>query len=159
MTWILRIASIYLTKLSWNDTVLQLKNVLQLLEHLEKGQHLKIKHSVIMYCILEFQRVKPLVSLPPVSVHVPAICDSSISKVVNGQLGFNSQKRLEILLFTTASRPALEPTQRPIQYIPTALSLGVKQQRREADHSPLAPMLRMGGTIPSFTHTSSWRGV
>jgi hypothetical protein len=38
--------------------------------------------------------------------------------------------------FTTASRTALEPTQPPIQWIPGALSLGLKRPRREADHSP-----------------------
>jgi hypothetical protein len=35
----------------------------------------------------------------------------------------------------TGSRPALGPTQRPIQWIPRALSLGVKRPGREADHS------------------------
>jgi len=30
----------------------------------------------------------------------------------------------------------LEPTQLPIQWVPGALSLGVKQSGREADHSP-----------------------
>jgi hypothetical protein len=41
-----------------------------------------------------------------------------------------------MFIFTTASRPALEPTQPPIQWEPGALSLGVKQPRRRADHSP-----------------------
>jgi hypothetical protein len=43
---------------------------------------------------------------------------------------------LGIFLFTTASRPALGPTQSPIQWVPRALSLGVKRPRCEADHSP-----------------------
>jgi hypothetical protein len=43
---------------------------------------------------------------------------------------------LGIFLFTTASRPALGPTQPPIQWVPGALSLGVKRLGREADHSP-----------------------
>jgi len=34
------------------------------------------------------------------------------------------------------SRLALGPTQPPIQWVPGALSLGVKQQGHEADHSP-----------------------
>jgi len=33
---------------------------------------------------------------------------------------------------------ALDPTQPPIQWIPGALSLGIKRQEREADHSPLS---------------------
>jgi hypothetical protein len=43
-----------------------------------------------------------------------------------------------IFLFTTASRTVLGPTQPPLQWIPGALSLEVKLQRREADHSPLS---------------------
>jgi hypothetical protein len=38
-------------------------------------------------------------------------------------------------LLTTASRPALGPTEPPIQWVPWALSLGVKWPEREADHS------------------------
>jgi hypothetical protein len=41
-----------------------------------------------------------------------------------------------IFLFTTESKSPLEPTQHPIQWVPGALSLGVKRPRREADHSP-----------------------
>jgi hypothetical protein len=52
-----------------------------------------------------------------------------------GVLGFNSQQGLGIFLLTTASRTALRPTQPPVQWVPGALSLGVKQQGREADHS------------------------
>jgi hypothetical protein len=37
-----------------------------------------------------------------------------------------------------SSRPALGPTQPPIEWVPGALSLGVKRQEREADHSPSA---------------------
>jgi hypothetical protein len=52
-----------------------------------------------------------------------------------GVLGFDSQQGLGIF-FTTASRTVLRPTQPPIQWVPEALSLGVKRQGREADHSP-----------------------
>jgi hypothetical protein len=38
-------------------------------------------------------------------------------------------------LFTTASRPALGPIHPPTQWVPGALSLGVKRPVREADHS------------------------
>jgi len=38
--------------------------------------------------------------------------------------------------FTTASRTDLGPTQPPIQWIPGALSLGVKRPGRQTDHSP-----------------------
>jgi tRNA U34 5-methylaminomethyl-2-thiouridine-forming methyltransferase MnmC len=49
---------------------------------------------------------------------------------------FKSRQSLRICLFTTAFRPALRPTQPPIQWEPGALSLGVKRLSREADHSP-----------------------
>jgi hypothetical protein len=50
--------------------------------------------------------------------------------------GFKSGQGLGIFLFTTASRPALRPTQPTIQWVPGALSLGVKRPRHEAEHSP-----------------------
>jgi hypothetical protein len=53
-----------------------------------------------------------------------------------GVLWFDSRRELGIFLFTTASRTALGSTQRPIQWVPGALSLGVKRPVREADHSP-----------------------
>jgi hypothetical protein len=53
-----------------------------------------------------------------------------------GVLGFDSQRGLGIFIFTTASRTALGTTQPPIQWVPGALSLEVKQPGFEADHSP-----------------------
>jgi hypothetical protein len=43
-----------------------------------------------------------------------------------------------IFFFSTSSRPALGSTQPLIQWVPGALSTGVKRQGREADHSPPA---------------------
>jgi hypothetical protein len=53
-----------------------------------------------------------------------------------GVLGIDSWQGLGIFLFTTVSRTALGPTQPPIEWVPEALSLGVKRPGREADHSP-----------------------
>jgi hypothetical protein len=53
-----------------------------------------------------------------------------------GVLRFDSRRGLGIFLFTTASRTALGPSQPPIQWVPGTLSLGVKRQGHEADHSP-----------------------
>jgi hypothetical protein len=48
---------------------------------------------------------------------------------------FESWQGLRIFLFTTVSRPALESTHSPIQWVPVALFPGVKRPGREADHS------------------------
>jgi hypothetical protein len=49
--------------------------------------------------------------------------------------GFESRQGLGNFLFTTASRPGLGPIQPPIQWVPGALSLGIKRPGHEADHS------------------------
>jgi hypothetical protein len=67
--------------------------------------------------------------------------DSSVSIVLGYGLD-NQGSRVRFLagagnfFFTTVSRTALGPTQPPIQWVPGALSLGVKQLGCEADHSP-----------------------
>jgi hypothetical protein len=53
-----------------------------------------------------------------------------------GVLGFDFRRGLGIFFFTTASRLALGPTQLSLQWVPGALSLGVKRPEREADYSP-----------------------
>jgi hypothetical protein len=67
---------------------------------------------------------------------------------------------LGIFLFTIVSRRALGPTQPPVQWVPGALSLGVKRPGREADHSPpssaevknawnytATPLIRLHGVV------------
>jgi Zn-dependent protease with chaperone function len=56
------------------------------------------------------------------------------------------QEKWWLLLLANASRPALAPTQPPIQWVPGALTPEVKRPGREADH--LVPRLRMLGAIP-----------
>jgi hypothetical protein len=58
------------------------------------------------------------------------------AELLAGWSGFESRQRPGIFFFTTASRPALGPTQPPVQLVPGALSLGVKRPGREHDHSP-----------------------
>jgi hypothetical protein len=68
---------------------------------------------------------------------------------------------VEIFLFTTPSRTALGPTQPPIQWVSGALSLGVKRQGREADHSPLSSA-EVKECVELYLHspsTPSWRGA
>jgi len=64
--------------------------------------------------------------------------DSSAVLALNYELddrNFEIRRGLGMFLFTTVSRQALGPTQTPIQWLPGALSLGVKRSGREADHS------------------------
>jgi hypothetical protein len=64
---------------------------------------------------------------------------------------------IKTFLFSTASRPALGPTQPPIQWVPGVLSPGVKRQGREADHSPqTSAEVKNGEAIPPLPHTSTW---
>jgi hypothetical protein len=73
-----------------------------------------------------------------------------------GRPEFNSRQGQEIFLYATASKPALGPTQPPIQWVPGALS-EVKRPEREADRSPSSSAeVKNGGAIPPLPHTSSW---
>jgi hypothetical protein len=54
-----------------------------------------------------------------------------------GRPGFDSRQGQEIVLCSTASRPALWPTQPPIQLAPGALYLALKWRGREAYHTHL----------------------
>jgi hypothetical protein len=70
---------------------------------------------------------------------------------------FESRQGLGIFQFTTASRPALGPSQPPLQWVSGALSVGVKRQGREADHPP--PSNAEVKAIPPFPNRPSWRGA
>jgi hypothetical protein len=65
-----------------------------------------------------------------------------MSKYVTAQLG------QEIFHYSTVSRPAMGPTQTPIQCAPGNLSQAVKRSGREADHSlPSNAEIKNGGAI------------
>jgi hypothetical protein len=77
-----------------------------------------------------------------------------------GVLGFDSRRGLGIFLFT-ASRPALGPTQPPIQCVPGDLSLGVNRPECEADNSPTSSA-EVKEWVELYLHspnTPSWRGA
>jgi hypothetical protein len=57
--------------------------------------------------------------------------------------GPGSIRSIARFFLSTASRPALGPTQPPIQWVLGALSPGVKQSMREADHSPTSRMVEL----------------
>jgi hypothetical protein len=65
-----------------------------------------------------------------------------------------------MLLFFTASRPVLGPTQPPIQWVLGVLSPGVRWLGHGADHSPLpSAEFKNDRNIPPFPHASSWRSA
>jgi len=58
-----------------------------------------------------------------------------------------------------ASRPALRPTQHPIQWVTGALALGVEWLGcKMTIHLHLLPTFGMSGAIPPFSYKFSWRG-
>jgi hypothetical protein len=76
---------------------------------------------------------------------MPLLCNGSRDSVVSiatcyglddRGVGVPSPGRVKNFLFSMSSRPALESTQPPIQWVPGALSPWVERPGREADHSP-----------------------
>jgi hypothetical protein len=65
---------------------------------------------------------------------------------------------LEIFLYSTTSKQPLGYTKPPIQWVPVALSRGVKRPARETDHSsPSSADVNNDGAIPPLPHMSSCR--
>jgi len=61
-----------------------------------------------------------------------------------------------LFLFPTASRPALDPTHSPIQWVSGAPSLGLKLPEPEADHSPASSAeVYMPGAVVLLPNMSS----
>jgi hypothetical protein len=63
------------------------------------------------------------------------------------------------VLFYTVSRPALGPTQPPMQGVPGTLSLGVKGPGCEADHSPPSSVKVKNAWNYTTTHPIRLHGV
>jgi hypothetical protein len=101
--------------------------------------------------------------------HFPYVCVkyrnrySSVAATTDyvraGRPRFDCQQ-WKMLLFSTVSRPALGPSQPPIQWVPEALSRGVRRQGHEADHSPpFSAEVKNGEVKPPLPHTSSWHSA
>jgi hypothetical protein len=65
------------------------------------------------------------------------IRDSSVGIATGRTAGDRFRQGQECFLFSTMSRPALGPTQPSIQWVPGAVSHGVKRLWREAGHSSI----------------------
>jgi hypothetical protein len=100
---------------------------------------------VLAYCI-------------PFRCNAEQIWDSSVgiaTKLRAGRPGLDSRQGQEIFLYITASKPALGPTQPPIQWVQ-----GVKLLGHEADLSPPSSAEdKNGENVAPLPHTSSWSGT
>jgi hypothetical protein len=77
-----------------------------------------------------------------------------------GRQGFDPPQRAEVFLCSTASRPALGPSQPPIQRVQWAFSQEVKWSGREAAYSsPSYAQVNNGGAVPPLRHMSPWHGA
>jgi hypothetical protein len=78
----------------------------------------------------------------------------------NRGVGVPSPSRVKNVLFFMFSRPAVGPTQPPIQWVMGALSLRVQGQGCEADHShPTSAEVKKMWTYTSTPHMPSWRSA
>jgi hypothetical protein len=63
--------------------------------------------------------------------------------------GFRFPAGKKIFLFSIASRPAVDPTHSPVQWVPRTFSSGFKCKAREGDDSPPSSSEgKDGGAIP-----------
>jgi hypothetical protein len=77
------------------------------------------------------------------------------------KLGQLQDKGKNASVITTASSPALGPNQPSIQWVPGALSVGVKRPGREADHSrpPSNAEVKNAWRYTPFPQTPSWHAA
>jgi hypothetical protein len=69
--------------------------------------------------------------------------------------GFDYRQEQQICLYSTASRPALGPTQPPIQWVAGAPCTGVKRLVSEAgDSTPFSAKVKNGGDKHPLPHSS-----
>jgi hypothetical protein len=79
----------------------------------------------------------------PRTIQRHKVCQDSVVGIATGYglddqgVGVGVQVGSRIFPFSKSPRPALESTQPPIQWVPGALSSGIKRPGREADDSPL----------------------
>jgi hypothetical protein len=86
------------------------------------------------------------------SLHIDKVFITTISMSSFDVL--NYARGWEMFLFTTASRPALGPTQPPIKRVSGILSPGAKRPGSDTDHSPYSSKVT---NVSSYTSTSPIR--
>jgi hypothetical protein len=83
-----------------------------------------------------------------------------VSSIWAGRPGFDSRKRQEIFLSSTASRLPLGPIESPIVWSPMVVSPGLEVHEREADHSPPSGVeVKNCVAIPPFLEMPSWHNT
>jgi hypothetical protein len=73
--------------------------------------------------------------------------------------GLDDRGSFPVFPFVTACRPALGPTQPPVQWVPGVVYRGVKRSGREADHSPPSSVeVKNAWSYTTTPSASSWCG-
>jgi hypothetical protein len=78
-----------------------------------------------------------------------------------GRSRFNPRQGQRTFLLAPESRPALGPTQPPIQWVPEVFSPGVKRDRGVmlTTHPHLVPRLRISSSYTCVTQATPWRAA
>jgi hypothetical protein len=86
--------------------------------------------------------------------------DISVGTATGWTAEFDFQQGKDLFLYTTKFRPALGPTQPPIQYLPGVVSAGIKVPEDKANHSPPSSIeVKNCKAIPPLPHTPSCCGA
>jgi hypothetical protein len=105
------------------------------------SMHYKPWPKIFIFLLLAYFPFPLLIRLPGLPSDFTLSTRVHINKIIILNKQFHSFSSVGrgwelMFLFTTASRMALGLTQPPIQWLPGALSLEVRQPGLEADHSP-----------------------
>jgi hypothetical protein len=87
--------------------------------------------------------------------------ESAVGRAMDDRgVGVRVPVKSRIFSFSTSLRPALGPTQPPIQWVPGSLYPRVMRPEREADHSsPTSAEIKKRRSIHPLPHTPSWRSA
>jgi hypothetical protein len=101
-------------------------------------------HSEHVHCRTSIKLANQLICIKgPFSCYYQRRRYSDWLRTERPRVRSSSPDRIKNFLFSTSSRPALESNKPPIQWVPVALSTGVKRQGLETDHSPSASQENM----------------